>query len=172
MKFKVADVVTNPNYRTKDGDAAYLAEGTRLYRVEGFGPDEIIAAEDPDKIGGYRLYAEEDFCRTIAHHYADMPKDRVERIALFANGETHPFRALTGEEAERFIALLESGEDKPGFTPDRTHGDPAYYTMVFYTDGPLALAYHLEDDGTSVYFHPDFARVVDDEIRQILEPAP
>ena len=36
VSFKVAEVVTNPSYRTKDGDAAFLDIGTKLYRVDGF----------------------------------------------------------------------------------------------------------------------------------------
>lgn len=169
VNFKVAGVVTNSNYKTKDGDAAFLAEGTKLYRVEGFGPDEIIAAKDESTIGGYRLYSEEEFFKTIVRHYPDMPKDRVEHIQLFEQGEVQSFRTLTGEEVSRFIALLDSGDDKSDFTPDRTNGDPIGYTMVFYTDGPLAYAYHLEDDGKSVFFHPWHTRVVDDEIRKFLE---
>jgi hypothetical protein len=169
VKFKLDGVVTNPHYRPQNGDAAYLAEGTRLYGVEGFGPDEVIAARDEGKIGGFRLYAEEKFSRTIPQRYPDMPKQQVERIRLFKDREMQPFRTLTGEEVRRFIALLDGGEDKTGFVPDRTGGDPDVYMMVFCTDGPLAYAYDLWVDGKSVFFHPWHTRVLDDEIRTFLE---
>src|SRR4051794_25566559 len=33
VKFKVADNVTNPSYRIKDGDAAFWEKGTEIYSV-------------------------------------------------------------------------------------------------------------------------------------------
>lgn len=171
VQFKVADVVSNPKYKTKDGDAAFLAKGTKLYQVEGFRPEEVIAAEDESQIGGYRLYAGEEFFQTFGHHYKDVPKDRVEQIQLYVQGEIRPFRILMDEEVSQFISILENGEDKSDFTPDRTNGDPIYYKMVFFTDGPLGYAYNLNDDGKNVFFSPWYTRVVDDEIRKFLEPA-
>jgi len=168
VKFRVADSVTDPGYRIRNGDAAYLAPGTPLYQVEGFGPDELIAVRDESRIGGYRLYAEDSFFRTILRHYPDIPKDRVERIELFEAGAVRAFRTLTGEEKDRFIELLDGGEDRHDFFPDLTNGDPVYYTMVFYTDETLGYSHYMEDDGTTVYFHPDLTRVVDDEIRKFL----
>lgn len=170
VKFRVADVVSNPKYKTKDGDAAFLAEGTKLYQVEGFRPDELIAAKDENRIGGYRLYAGEEFYKTVRHHYKDMPKNQVEQIQLFVQGEVQAFRSLTGEEISRFLAFLENGEDKLDFSPDQTNGDPKFYNMVFYADGPLAYVYDLADDGKNVFFNPWYTRVVDDEIRKFLEP--
>jgi hypothetical protein len=44
VKFKVKDNVCDPSYRLKDGDAAFLAPGTPIYRVNGQSPDEQLAA--------------------------------------------------------------------------------------------------------------------------------
>jgi hypothetical protein len=170
VKFKVADVVTNPNYRTKDGDAAFLEMGTKLYEVEGFAVHELIAVHDEHRTGGYRLYAEEGFAETIDHHYRDMPKDKIERVELFRSNETKPFRALTGDEKARFVELLETGTDKSNFQPDPSGGDPVHYKMMFYTDEPLAYVYDLFDDGRQVFFHPWDTRVVDAEIRPFIQP--
>jgi hypothetical protein len=38
VKFKVADNVNNPNYKIKDGDAAYLETGTKIYTQAGYSP--------------------------------------------------------------------------------------------------------------------------------------
>jgi hypothetical protein len=44
VKFKVSDNVCDPNYRPKDGDAAFLEPGTPVYQVKGRPPAEQLAA--------------------------------------------------------------------------------------------------------------------------------
>lgn len=166
VEFKVGDVVTNGNYKTKAGDAAFLEIGTKLYRVTGFETDELIAAQDDRRIGGYRLYAAEGYAKKRGLHYKDMPKDKVERIELYRSNETTAFNTLLNDEKDQFIQLLENGENKQSYTPQNQDGDPIYYNMVFYTDGPIAYAFSLADDGINVFFHPWSTRIVDDEIRK------
>jgi hypothetical protein len=170
VKFKVGDVVTNPNYRTKPGDAAFLAIGTKLYRVKGFEPNELIAAAEERQIGGYRLYAEDSFAKTLRMNYKDIPKDRVERVELYRQGEVKAYRTLTGSDQEQFIQLLDSGVDTQDYTPADQDRDPTYYYMVFYTEGPIAYAYSIADDGVNVFFSPWSTRLVDDEIRVFIQP--
>ncbi|MBA9084867.1 hypothetical protein FHR92_001328 [Fontibacillus solani] len=170
VKFKVGDVVTNPNYKTKAGDAAFLEIGTKLYRVNGYKSEELIAAKDENQIGGYRLYAGDDFVKTLQLHYKDMPKDKVERIELYHFDQTTPFNTLLNDDKERFIELLDHGKDTPNYRPQNKDGDPAYYQMVFYTDGPLGYAYSIADDRVNVFFYPWDTRVVDDEVRNWLNP--
>ena len=44
VKFKVSGNVCDPNYRVKDGDAAFLDPGTPIYQVSGQSPSEELAA--------------------------------------------------------------------------------------------------------------------------------
>jgi hypothetical protein len=44
VKFKVSGNVCDPNYRIKDGDAAFLEPGTPIYQVAGHPPSEELAA--------------------------------------------------------------------------------------------------------------------------------
>jgi hypothetical protein len=44
VKFKVNGNVCDPNYRLKDGDAAFLDVGTPIYQVNGHPPSEQLAA--------------------------------------------------------------------------------------------------------------------------------
>ncbi len=48
VKFKVSGNVCDPNYRLKDGDAAFLDAGTPIYRVNG----QPIGAELAAPFGG------------------------------------------------------------------------------------------------------------------------
>ncbi|MNZ72731.1 hypothetical protein D3C78_911180 [compost metagenome] len=170
VKFKVGDVVTNPDYKTKAGDAAFLEIGTKLYRVTGFESNELIAAKDENRIGGYRLYAGDEYAKNMRLHYKDVPKDQVERIELYHSNETTPFNTLVNDDKDRYIHILDSGRNTPNYNPQNKDGDPTYYTMAFYTDGPLGYAYTIADDGVNVFFFPWDTRIVDDEIRKWLKP--
>ena len=44
VKFRVNENVCDPNYRPKDGDAAFLEPGTPIYQVIGRPPGEQLAA--------------------------------------------------------------------------------------------------------------------------------
>lgn len=170
VKFKVADVVTNPDYRTKDGDAAFLDKGTDLYRVEGFKTDEVIAAKDEQRIGGYRLYVENDYSKNLQQRYNDVIKDNIERVELYHQDDVKPYKTLDDSETKRFIHLLESGKNTQNYSPQNKEGDPVYYQVVLYTGEPFAFAFSLVDDGVNVYFSPWDTRIVGDEIRSLIEP--
>lgn len=54
VKFKVSGNVCDPNYRLKDGDAAFLDAGTPIYQVVGQPPREQLAARFNGQIVVYR----------------------------------------------------------------------------------------------------------------------
>ncbi|HEV2414425.1 MAG TPA: hypothetical protein VGX27_06420 [Candidatus Dormibacteraeota bacterium] len=55
VKFKVSGHVCDPNYRVKDGDAAFLEPGTPIYQVAGHAPSEELAASFNGSIVVYRV---------------------------------------------------------------------------------------------------------------------
>ncbi|GIP39415.1 hypothetical protein J31TS4_26950 [Paenibacillus sp. J31TS4] len=170
VNFKVADVVTDPYYRTQDGDAAFLGIGTKLYRVEGFSKEELLAAPDPNQPQGYRLYATEGAVQRASSIFDDLTANRISRIELYADyWRTPPFRTLVQAEKDAFFRLLASGLDSPGYSPFTQSGDPAYTQMVLYTGEPLAYTFSLADDGRHVFFHPQETRLVDNAIRAYLQ---
>src|SRR5712691_6411450 len=54
VKFKVSGNVCDPNYRLKDGDAAFLDPGTPIYQVTGHSLYEQLAARFNGSIVTYR----------------------------------------------------------------------------------------------------------------------
>src|SRR3954467_12899179 len=54
VKFRVADHVSDPEYKTKDGDAAFHEKGTPIYSIKG--EPNIIAVKSSDAIKGYSVY--------------------------------------------------------------------------------------------------------------------
>jgi len=55
VKFKVSGNVCDPNYRLKDGDAAFLDAGTPIYQVNGHPSTEQLAARFNGNILLYRV---------------------------------------------------------------------------------------------------------------------
>ena len=57
VKFKVEGNVCDPNYRPKDGDAAFLDPGTPIYQVNGHPSSELLAARRAGRIVAYAAMA-------------------------------------------------------------------------------------------------------------------
>ena len=53
VKFKVSGNVCDPNYKLKDGDAAFLDSGTEIYQVNGHAPTQELAARFNGQILAY-----------------------------------------------------------------------------------------------------------------------
>ncbi len=54
VKFKVSGNVCDPNYKLKDGDAAFLDPGTPVYQVKGRAQSEQLAAKFNGSLIVYR----------------------------------------------------------------------------------------------------------------------
>lgn len=57
VKCAIGETVGNPNYRPRDGDAAYLAAGTELREINGYRPDFRLAAWED---GAWHVYEVDD----------------------------------------------------------------------------------------------------------------
>lgn len=79
-KFKVADNVTNPNYKIKDGDAAFHEKGTEVFTIKGY--PNFIAVKDSDVINGYRVYFSRDKLE-YEWHFKDMPIEKVHLVEIY-----------------------------------------------------------------------------------------
>lgn len=53
VRHKVSGNVCDPNYRPKDGDAAFLDPGTPIYQVDGHPPSQMLAARHDGRIVVY-----------------------------------------------------------------------------------------------------------------------
>jgi hypothetical protein len=57
VKYRVDGNVCDPNYRPKDGDAAFLDPGTLIYEVKGHPTSEMLAARRNGQIALLRIRA-------------------------------------------------------------------------------------------------------------------
>ncbi len=176
VKFRVEGAVTNPSYMTKDGDAAFLQEGTRLYAVKGYPDHSLIAAKADNEAGGYKLYSARNADGKFAHtwSYKDLPAERVTRIDVYVYsrqaGAWQRFRSLERADAGLFMELLRHGQKKENYRPAVTGGDPKEYCIVFQTGEPVAHRQSLFRDDSNYYFHPSDTEVLPEEIGRFLTP--
>lgn len=167
VKFKVGDVVTNGKYKTQLGDAAYLEKGTKLYRVEGYDPAELIAAADEQSINGYRLYVANDNRDQFRESFNEMISRGIEKMEWYSSRGQAPLAVLDAEQSKELIAILQAGKPDKG----NYHCDEAkYYELIIYYGEPLAYSYMIIDEGERVLFRGDEGTVlVDRAVTQWLQ---
>lgn len=165
VRFRVADNVTNPNYKTKNGDAAFHEKGTEILAIKEH--PYLIAIASDESINGYRLYYSNDDLE-YQWHFKDMPLNQVQTIQIYQEN------ALLSEwssesDVKRFLGLLENSEPNSAFQPNTDKGDPAYYDMIFYTNGPISYRFNLQYDGTTYFWYPWDTNILSEEIGSFLQ---
>lgn len=169
IQFKVADNISNSSYKIKDGDAAFHEKGTAIYAINGY--PNLLAVESTHAINGYEVYYSTEETK-YEWHFKDMPLEKVRKIeihqAYTPEGTTLVNGINNKEEVDRFLDILEKSEENPNFQPDTLEKDPAYYHMIFYTDGPIAYKYGMQFDGTTFYWHPWDTSILSEEISSFL----
>ncbi|GGA67796.1 hypothetical protein [Ornithinibacillus halotolerans] len=169
VQFNVEKNIKNPSYAIKDGDAAFLDEGTPLYEVKGH--PNLLAVESDDEINGYQLYYSVD--GDYKWHYDDMAHDEVEKIDIYQHlwPDYQLLNEVTKQEdIHSLLNYLDEGEVTPYFQPNTQNGDPIYYKMIFYTGDEIAYQYGLKYDGYTYYWHPWDTNVLSDDMEQFINP--
>jgi hypothetical protein len=165
VQFKVADNVTNPNYQTKNGDAAFHEKGTKIYAVKGH--PELLAVKDNEETGGYRLY----FTRDTGEYrwrFQDVPLGDVKRIEFYSLYAADENRQLSTwedpNEINTIIQLLAASKEQPNFNANMAEKDPDFYSIVLYTDEPVAYKYTIQFDGETYYWSIGETHILSEDI--------
>ncbi|MCC3355710.1 hypothetical protein [Bacillus sp. REN16] len=169
VKFKVADNVTNPSYKIRDGDAAFHEKGTEIFKIKD--QPHLIAVKDTHSINGYRVYYSKDDIE-YQWHFKNMPIEKVKRIEIYQVytplGNKQVSKLTKNAEVKSFLQLLENSKTDPNFQPDTEKGDPIYYEMIFYTDEPIAYKYNMQFDGSVYFWHPWDTAILPDGIKMFM----
>lgn len=167
VNFKVSDNVTNPSYRTKDGDAAFWKKGTEIFSVKD--QKGLIAIPDESEINGYRIYSSDD--NNFSYSYKDIDLEAVNKIEIYEGDRKLQLNntLVNEQEIAGMIAVLNDGETNASFNPNTSYGDPTRYQIVLYSDEPIAYNYSLFFDGSVWYWYPWDTSILADEIKSYIK---
>jgi hypothetical protein len=99
VQYRVADNVTCTDYQTKNGDAAFLQEGTEIYEIQGYSEKFRVMA-------GGKVYevTENHKAKTIEDLY-DI-KEKVAKIIIFRDTHDQDIRTIDPAKVERITNLF------------------------------------------------------------------
>ncbi|GGA48081.1 hypothetical protein [Psychrobacillus lasiicapitis] len=162
VKFRVADNVSNPSYRIKEGDAAYWEKGTEIYSVKD--RERLIAIPDASEINGYRIYKTDE--NNLNYHYKDIALETINKVEIYEGDyEQQLAHTIVNEqEVAEIIAILNDGETNPSFNPNTAYGDPTRFQVVLYSEEPIAYNFSIYFDGNVWFWHPWDTSIISDEI--------
>jgi hypothetical protein len=170
VKYKVADNVTNPNYKIRNGDAAFHEKGTEIFTING--QPNLIAVKDGTQINGYKVYYSRDATEQ-QWHFKNVPIDKVNVVEIYqpytSEGNKLLNKYRNREELNHILELLNNSEDSPNFQPNTEKGDPDYFQIILYTGEPIAYKYDVQYDGAIYYWYPWDTAVLSNEIEPFLK---
>ncbi|MFC5772706.1 hypothetical protein [Ectobacillus antri] len=166
IKFRINDNIYDPEYKAKNGDAAFLEAGTVLHQVKGH--PELLAVKDTKKVNGYYIYYKDKSLENYKWHYKDMPKQEVKKITVHArdNANIQLIREITDpSEIERMFRLLEEGHVQEVAISE----EAKEYEVSFYTNEPVAYTYSVFQSQDQYYWMPWEQEVLPAEIGEFLQ---
>jgi len=166
VEFKIGGVVTDENYKSKNGDASYLPIGTQLYAIKGLPTEEIMAVKTTGVTNGYRIYMTSDSESKYTPDFDTITNDNILTIEVIEGDQI--LSQLDGDRKEKFLNLLRSGLNMENFKPNPNEKDTIGYRLVMYTAGALSYQFDIFDDQNQVYFYPKKARIIDSTVKEFL----
>jgi len=169
VKFKVADNVTNPEYKIRNGDAAFHEKGTEIFKIKG--NPNLLAVKSSQAINGYKIYFSSDDI-VYKWQFPDLPIEKVNRIEIYkayVPDAPKPIAEIKNpEQVSLFLQILKSSQTSPNFQPNTVKGDPDTYHMVLFTGAPVAYMYDLHFDGNTYFWYPSEPSILSNDIQTFL----
>ncbi|MCJ8009648.1 hypothetical protein ACFFF5_17720 [Lederbergia wuyishanensis] len=166
IKKKLDDNVKNPNYKSKNGDAAFLPVGTNLYEV--INEPNLIAVRDKNSINGYKIYSKTDY----KSDFYSINKDEVVKIQIFDEVSYDQFilrKAINNKkDIGKFIDILQSGNPDSSVVFDYADPKMSSYVVLVYTSESVAKKIPLFFDGEKYFWHHRDSEVLPKEVEEIL----
>lgn len=171
-KFKIADNIHNPEYRSKNGDSAYLKPGTELFSVKN--KKDLIAVKNKEAINGYSIYSLEE--PYGSGNFTDFPVEGAVKAEVYqeiAYNQYDLLRTITDKsELKHLLEMLSSGRPGEPVAYDDSNENIKSYAIVLYTSDPVCWRYSILTDGTVYTWSPWESEILPDEIQSILHSEP
>lgn len=130
--------------QSRDGDAAYLAEGTQIYRVKGYDQRFRVAAHRNGRIVLFEAFASP--AAKVGRDLIDLSQVRTQSVAINSNvdGRTTIARIDDRQTIERLVVLLHQA---PVERVTRSHNGQSYFVEFQLADGTSVNRVFFIDDG-------------------------
>lgn len=167
VKFKVADNISDPEYKIKNGDAAFHEKGTDIFTIKE--EPNLIAVKSSQAINGYNIYYSRDEEKNH-WQFKDMPAEKVNRIEIYqeytSDGTKRITEIINPEQVNLFLQLLKNSKDSPNFQPNMEKGDPNMFQIILYTGEQVAYMFPLQYDGHNYFWFPSDTSILPNEIQE------
>lgn len=172
VAFNVADNVHSADYKLRNGDAAFLEPGTRLYEVRGVPAADLLAVPDDAFVNGYRLYAPRGAYADLSPAYAKLDKAKIQAVDIYRDESSSPARAnrLEGEAAKPLLAMLDQSLEQVDDDAAGSTIQPVGYIAAFDIGEPVSPAYRIENNGSRYFWSPDHTSLLPEGIEAYLKP--
>jgi len=168
VRCKISDVVSDPEYDIRDGDAAYLEPGTTIYSVRGYPSWFRIAAF---REGQWLLYEPDTHPRAeVGAELLDL-EGRIRYIGInsSSNGTKELVRIDDPKEVDRLVEMVLSAPvDQETRYSDADLGDQVFIEFGF-DDGTRSIRAFGPDSGQlarGIMTPPEFAEAVEMALQQ------
>ena len=143
VKFKLDGNVHDPNYRTKDGDSAFLETGTQVYTVKGYKPMFRLAAHFAGHIQLYEVDTNPQ-----AHTGADLLDIGGKVLFIGINSEQDGLTQLGAIKDSREVASLVNMILASPVNANRVgQGALRYFVDFHLLDGTSVIRAYWPDSG-------------------------
>jgi hypothetical protein len=151
--FQVSDNVHDPQYVTKDGDAAFLAQGTDIHAIDGYPDHEIVAVADNHAIGGFKLYIADDKRKTVEITFEEAVKHEIVEVGLYpSKGNVKPMIELKDGSQLFLISMFQRTVQEKSI--DVKLGENLIdYSFVIDSGKAIGYADTIYKDGNNYYWN-------------------
>jgi hypothetical protein len=158
VAFQVADHVHDPHYITKDGDAAFLAVGSVVRAIADYPNHEIVAVQDANSIGGYKIYVLDSKQKELNLSFEEaVQNDKVTEIIFYSMDRYEkPIVKLDNGRQQFLISMLQRAAQEQIHPDKAALVNPVYYRFVMNSGTAIGYVDTIYKEVNHYYWsHPE-----------------
>lgn len=164
IKFQVSENVHDPNYKTKNGDAAFSKKGTELYKLKDYNKNFRIAARVDNKYYLYQVYN-----NPRAKKFKDILDIENKVIYIGINSEKDGRTELAAIKDENKVKLLVDMLLNSYIKKANSNLEGANYFIEFHLKDGTSVIEQFALKSTGKFSEGEVPQQFTDEIRNSLD---